>query len=180
MRGWKPQLKDLCTQEETGRTYRFMKNLVLPLLSILVFYSHLNETLSLSFFYIYILKFKSILVVTQLGSSMGLTGLFPCFLRCQLCSCPGTGPTLSLPSMHRPHCKAGEAACLLQGCHGDLSLSPNLDHISCRGLSIKLIESEEAARSTACHKATQLTALGLNFHTDHGYLSSRGKSFIRP
>lgn len=40
MRGWKPQLKDLCTQEETGWTYRFMKNLVLPLLSILVFYSH--------------------------------------------------------------------------------------------------------------------------------------------
>lgn len=40
MRGWKPQLKDICTQEETGWTYRFMKNLVLPLLSILVFYSH--------------------------------------------------------------------------------------------------------------------------------------------
>lgn len=138
------------------------------------------KQLSLSFFYIYILKFKSILVVTQLGSSVGLTGLFPCFLGCEFCSCPGTGPTLSLPSMHRPYCKAGEAACLLQGCHGDLSLSPNPDHTSCCGLSIKLIESEEAARSTACHKATQLTALGLNFHTDHGYLSSRGKSFIRP
>lgn len=133
----------------------------------------LNETLSRPFFYIYILKFKSILVITQLGTLVGLTGLFPCFLRCQLCSCPGTGPTPSLPSMHRPYFKAGEAACLLQGCHGDLSLSPNPDHTSCRGLSIRLIESEEAARSMACHKGTQLTALGLNFHTDHGSFIQR-------